>query len=121
VTELNLIDIGELLVVGILASALTWAVVEGIVRLRAPSKTVRRLLPTIVAAALTLPGLPLALVWLTPVTWPELQRPEALVGVCVVAIFGSVACAGGAQWCHAIVRSAVEKIGDRAPDLLTRD
>lgn len=117
--ELTLLDIGELLVVGMLASALNWTVTEALKRRGALSKRARRLMPTLIGLLLTLPGLPLALVWLTPRTWDDLGHPLAIVALIGLGLFLSVANAGGAQWCHAIVRTALERIGDDASNLLT--
>lgn len=119
-TELTLIDIGELIVVGILAAALNFAVVEYVKRrIWLLSKPARRFAPTIVGLLLTLPGLPLAVVWLTPVAWSDLNNPPTLAGLGVLGLLLGIANAGGAQWAHGVVKSILERLGDRAPDFLS--
>lgn len=114
--ELTITDVLELLFVGILASALNFAVVQGLKKAGFLSKSARRLAPTAVGMLVTLPGLPVALVWLTPLTWDQLAHDLAVVALIVLGLLLSVANAGGAQWCHAIVRTVLERIGERAPD-----
>ena len=116
--ELTLYDLGELAIVGSVASAINFAIVEHLKRLVGLSRLARRLAPTVVGVVSSVVGFPMALAMFTPVTFAELRAWPLWAGVLVVSFGLAIVQAAGASWAFTMWKAAAERIGERLPDIL---